>query len=465
MKLPNTNTVFHQDFYGPVSVAKAGGTLVGSPTFVGGGVSFDGSSDYIQYSVPSTLLAHKKISFVVEFIPEFDWDINAHSYLYTTETPSSRILKGNNASNNILVVDMAGSAIASISSATYSPYWLVNKRNVLVISSESGSTNAWLNGSQILTNDSSTWTPVYNSSLYIGASKDSDSFFDGTIKSFSIHNRNFTQEDVSALQNNSLYNFYNKSDVWLDFKSQTTGRATSELLSDGDAEDVGVAAWTSATGALTKQTDNPYEGSQYLKSTENGAGFTVHYQATTTDGEEYYASGVARGDGVSQPYIATDDAGVILWTGEVSTDWQPFGFVFTAIGINFVIGGSGGMPSSGYVGFDDMSVVSNSVPTISDKSGKGKNANVDGCVFSAPGIFFDGVNDKLDQTLSDPTGTFTICYKTLESGVFFENDLTTWASIKSTGGFSGTLLYLAAFSFDLSPIQRENLASLWSGAR
>lgn len=322
--LPNSSCIFKQDFSGPVSVAKAGGNLVGAPSFVGGGVSLDGVSDYIQYAISNTLLSHPQMTIVMGFMPDFNWD-DGIDHFFVDTTSGERVAVYKAAGGNFTVYINGVTVLNSIGVSEYGQYWKQSNLNVVVIVTTPGENRLYLNGYNVDTTTTS-FTSSEPTELYLGASYSGASYFDGTIKNFSIHNRIFTQEDVSALQNNSLYNYANKADVWLDFKSLS----------------------------------------------------------------------------------------------------------------------------------DDL---------VLDRSGNGKNGTVDGCLFSAPGIFFDGVNDKLDQTLSDPTGTFTVAYKKRNEAAEFESDLTTWNQIKSAGSFSGTLDYLAVFPFELSPIQEEHLSVMWSGAR
>ncbi len=216
MNLPNT--IFYEDFSSRESIARNNGTLTGTP-IVRDGLILNGSTDYVTYQIPSTLFSHPQISFVVEFIPDFNWDVDAYVNIFSSSGDDYYILKRQNADGNTLQFVSGGVSIANISSATYSGYWGQGERNTIVVSFESGDTNVWLNGFQIVTNDGSAYSPTSMGALVIGASVAGLYKFDGTIKSFSIHNRLFTQEDVSALQNNSLYNYQNKASVWLDFKS------------------------------------------------------------------------------------------------------------------------------------------------------------------------------------------------------------------------------------------------------
>ncbi len=202
-------TIFHQSFEGPKEVAKAGGVITGSPVFrPGDGIILDGSNDFITYSIPNTLLAREKISFVVEFVPDFNLGVDAIIDFYSSTNAAYRIFKHSNAGNNVLGIVLGGTVVQSIPFAAYSPYWKQNERNVLVLSTVSGNTNVWLNGSQILTNDVTAWTITRPVNFYIGASFAGTNKFDGTIKSFSVLSRLLTSDEALHLYNNSLFTFF-----------------------------------------------------------------------------------------------------------------------------------------------------------------------------------------------------------------------------------------------------------------
>ncbi|KKN66721.1 hypothetical protein LCGC14_0469070, partial [marine sediment metagenome] len=134
----------------------------------------------------------------------------------------------------------------------------------------------------------------------------------------------------------------------------------SELLTDGSMEAVGTVAWTAGgTAVLTKQTTNPHTGTRLLRVA--GAVTDSAYQAAILSvGVVYRVTGWARSDGTNTPTVDTF-AGAALWTGIVSTLWQPFDFVFVAAHVSdglFQWGAGAGA----YVEFDDVSIKAVTVP-------------------------------------------------------------------------------------------------------
>jgi len=149
------------------------------------------------------------------------------------------------------------------------------------------------------------------------------------------------------------------------------------LMPDGDMEAVGTTdyvAWQSAT--LTKETDTPHSGSQYLKVAYNGSpGPGARVNNTVEVGKTYRITGWAKSDGTWTPQI--NDFTTTLWTGTLSTDWQYFDFVKTwdNSAKDFLLYHSG--QTSGYTAWDDITVqeIPNSDPVyIAD--GKGWNESV-----------------------------------------------------------------------------------------
>lgn len=225
------------DLRTPEAIAKDNGVVAGSPTFDRDGCNMNGSTDYAAYTIPTSLFASRLISVVVEFTPDFEADDGNFHYICSANGINDRIVKEN---GNKLTINRGGTTIQSINLAVYQPYWRVGKKNVLVITSSAvtNRTNAWLNGNQILTNDSTNWEPADNTTFNIGSNSAGTSPFDGKIQSFLIYNLLLTEDEVQDLYNNSSYNFQNKADIWLDMKAQLND-GSNDITKDksGDGND------------------------------------------------------------------------------------------------------------------------------------------------------------------------------------------------------------------------------------
>lgn len=172
------------------------GVLNGDP-IIDYGVTLDGVNDFIIYSLWRQFTEHDPWSFHCIFYPDFNWDEDFDREIFDTNGNNYRILKGNAAGSNVLRIDIGGSTIADVASATYSGLWAQNGRNLLTVASTSGATDAWFNGTQILTADVTAWTPVDVTSLGIGGSAGS---FAGRIEMFKVYGTYLlTEEDHDAV--------------------------------------------------------------------------------------------------------------------------------------------------------------------------------------------------------------------------------------------------------------------------
>ena len=87
----------------------------------------------------------------------------------------------------------------------------------------------------------------------------------------------------------------------------------TELFTDGDMENGGVGDWEAMnTSTLTKETTNPFGGSQNLKIERVGA-WGAASQTILTVGRTYRVTGWARGDGTATPSVKTGNTW--FWTG------------------------------------------------------------------------------------------------------------------------------------------------------
>ncbi len=157
------------------------------------GYDFDGTNDYLTGTIAASTFNSAEILIAIEFTPEFNWDEDAYRYIYDADdgTGGNRYLihMSTNADNDIMVIWLGGTSVASIPSATYSPYWFVGQRNVLVISGDATNdlTDAWLNGHLILDGNATPWAKQTDvTRLIIGDYATGGLRFDGKIHSFMV---------------------------------------------------------------------------------------------------------------------------------------------------------------------------------------------------------------------------------------------------------------------------------------
>ena len=140
------------------------------PDFLNPGFGLDGANQYLSLLQASGIYNNAAQSIVAVFRPGFNWNANINAYLYDS-TNGSRyyVLKLNNASGNVLSISMGGTAIGSIASAVYSPYWIQNGINVLAVVSVSGYTDVRLNNHLIMTADATAWSALDSTEIYLGS--------------------------------------------------------------------------------------------------------------------------------------------------------------------------------------------------------------------------------------------------------------------------------------------------------
>jgi hypothetical protein len=200
---------FGEHFRSQASVEAYNGSVTGSPTFdIEDGVTLDGSADYITYNLMGGEFNSDPITIVIEFTPDFATNENVVRFLCdSTAGKQYRINKLANVDNNTIRIFLGNTQIADIAEATYSPYWTVGSRHVMVISGTSGDTDAWLNGNAILTNDATAWTADDPTEFYVGARNDGNFEFDGTIHSVKVFKAQLTAAEAQDYYDHSTYKY------------------------------------------------------------------------------------------------------------------------------------------------------------------------------------------------------------------------------------------------------------------
>lgn len=171
------------------------GTINGAPV-INRGVTLDGAADYIDYTLWGQFAGKDPLSYHIIFYPDFAYDEDVNREFFDSSANDYRILKRDSVGAYDLRIDLGGTTIIDIPTATYGALWVQGGRNLLSIASTSGSTNGWLNGTQIVTTDPTAWTPVDITWLAVGGFGGS---FDGRIESLKFYNSLLTAEDHDAI--------------------------------------------------------------------------------------------------------------------------------------------------------------------------------------------------------------------------------------------------------------------------
>lgn len=184
---------FADGYIDAASVVANAGVISGAPTF-DNGIVLDGTGDYVTYQLSDPLITEAVVTFCVEFTPQFAAADNVLKRIFHS-TSGFTVTKLQDALNNALRIVMDGVIVADISLATYEPYWNVGERSFLCVTSISGKTNAWMNGTHILSNDVSAWAFSNLNDLVVGANVGGGSAFEGTIHSMKVFNREFSVKE------------------------------------------------------------------------------------------------------------------------------------------------------------------------------------------------------------------------------------------------------------------------------
>lgn len=124
------------------------------------------------------------------------------------------------------------------------------------------------------------------------------------------------------------------------------------LLIDGNAEAVGVGAWTASNAILTKGTTEPIQGAQTLNVEKTGSPSASARQTPLIAGTSYRLTGWVRTDGVVAAPIY-DDGFEIFYIYNTATSWTYFDFTWLArsTALRFYASGGG---AGDYADWDDL---------------------------------------------------------------------------------------------------------------
>jgi len=194
-----------ESFEDAALLRRNGGEVVGAvPVLPGRGAVFPGTNgNYITYDVAGRL-NKDQISILVEFWPT----TVVGEYIYDA-TGGARYLCVRNAVGS-LEFWMGGVQVIVIPLATYEDYWYWNKRNVLIIASETGNTSVYLNG-YLIGNSAVAWTPTNPGTLYVGSQNAGTVTFNGRITKFQIYEALLTQQEAEDFYTGATYTYRNKA--------------------------------------------------------------------------------------------------------------------------------------------------------------------------------------------------------------------------------------------------------------
>lgn len=182
------------------------GEVFGTPV-IDNGATLNGTTDYIQHALQGHEFNSANISLLISFWPTTPTDEDAARFLISTELSDYSVRKRSNSSNNVLRIELGSTLVANVPEGTYSPFWDVGGRNILVVSGTDGDTDVWLISSlgigHILNSAGIAWSPRGMDDLFIGANTSGLSLFSGKIDSVKIFKSLLTEQDVINYFNNT----------------------------------------------------------------------------------------------------------------------------------------------------------------------------------------------------------------------------------------------------------------------
>ena len=373
-----------------LDVVRNGATIYKEPTINHDGIFLDGSEDGLLYNKPNNILRGNRWSVIIDFIPLRAADSGVRESLVwvTKDNGGGAIIVEHMDDNTVRVVLKSGSYI-TIPYENYYSYWNVGQRCVIGVSSYTTvSTNVFMNGNKIVSGDTSGSDYALRNLISIGMGYSTTNyFFYGTINSVKLFDTNLTDQEQIDYWNKDTFNYMENVVTYLPMTAENhdaAGTEGEELLIDGAMEASGTSAWTTINVTVSKETDNPQSGSQYLKITSTGSSPRVKIDVDTNS--VYRMSGYCRGNGsTSYPRVYTQSSNTLQVSGTVSTDWQAFDVTFytgtdTQIWL-YILGDVGDS-----VGFDSLSL-KKIAPRTLDISGNNNHA-----------IFGDGYNSNIFPT-------------------------------------------------------------------
>jgi len=190
-----------------ISETGANATLVNAPTKLTDttGYTFNGSNQYM--TLPGAgVFNTANLSILFDFTPVGAAADDTYYVLMDGADGGTRygIHKTANANSNTLAILCGGTVVEFIALSIYENYWWANTRNTLVLTSTTGNINVWLNGQQILTSDTTAWTPADPTTVYVGSSFLPGSYFSGDMHHVKVWQKLLTPTQVQDISHRVL---------------------------------------------------------------------------------------------------------------------------------------------------------------------------------------------------------------------------------------------------------------------
>jgi hypothetical protein len=155
---------------------------------------FDGGDS--MTAVGTNIFNSVNISIAVKFMPTVAISATSN-YLFASASFDYRIVSANG-----LFISLGNTNLTTIPLATYSPYWNINRENIILVTGTSGSTKVYLNGI-LLTTDAAAWTNNNPTNLVIGKLDSGGGNWNGRIYYMKVWNRQLTDAEIGNIFRNT----------------------------------------------------------------------------------------------------------------------------------------------------------------------------------------------------------------------------------------------------------------------
>ncbi len=168
----------------------------GTPTFSSAGMELDGVNENALFPAAG-IYNDDEQTIALRFTPDFAHDDGASHYFCDSAAPRYAIQK---TGANALRIILGGTLIADIGAGTIGPLWTPDAEHTLIVLAEdtANRTNAWLNGTQVVTNDASAWAKGDTATLFIGSSLTPGDYWNGEEKDLMVFSRLWSVAERTA---------------------------------------------------------------------------------------------------------------------------------------------------------------------------------------------------------------------------------------------------------------------------
>lgn len=165
------------------------------------GLSFN-AAGYASEDVPGQVVIDAGPYTVKAVFSGGTWADSSNVYWFSTDI-GSRIYIRKKATDDLTYYHDSVE-VFSVGSATITPLWSTTEPNTIIVSTESGHTDAWLNGTKIVTADATTYAGVQATELHWGATHAGALGAAGSFQSFEVWAGRLADDDEPYIRNGDL---------------------------------------------------------------------------------------------------------------------------------------------------------------------------------------------------------------------------------------------------------------------